>query len=126
MPISLTIFMDMSFYNYLAERSECNERRRNVLESTKILVVPALRLRLRLRSARRNLSRLCVLGELDQLLRHFRADACLGFLGGGADMRGGDHVIELDQFPICGRFFDEDIDRRTSDFAVGQCFVEGI
>src|ERR1051326_1451343 len=55
------------------------------------------------------LSRLHVFRKGDELLRDFRANACLGFFRSSADMRRTDHVIEPEQFPVGGRFFGEDV-----------------
>ena len=66
------------------------------------------------------------LRKRDQLISHFRADTSLRFLGGCADVRGADDVIQLEQFPICGRFFGEDIQCRACDCAVGQGFIQSI
>src|SRR5450759_4615074 len=63
-------------------------------------------------------------GELDELLRHFRPDPALSFMGGSADMRRANDVIQFDQFPVGGRLLGIYIQCCSSDLATRQCFIK--
>ena len=59
--------------------------------------------------------------EIDDLLRDIDRDLDLRLVGCGAQMRRDDHVAELEQRMVRRRrLFDEDIERRTGDFARAQ------
>src|SRR5215208_3443748 len=115
MPSSLIIFMDLSLLkNDVIARAPV----RSYLQLKKGL------LRLRLAMTGYYLCGLHLLGKVDQLLCYFRTDACLGFFRACPDVRRADHVIELEQFPVCWRFFGKDIQCCARDLAAGQCFIK--